>query len=326
LIVPQIGISEPCSRTIAKLRIGQLSNGSEVSIPVVIVNGKKESPTLWLNSGIHGDEVVGIVAARKIAFGLDPTEVNGRVIFSLIANPLAYQGRCRDTPLDNMNLGECFPGNIEGQITERMAYVLFNEIMDKAEYLIDMHSVSKFHHGKPYAVVKEHEDPQVSKVSEDMARMFGPPLYCKLDPRTAKNEPSPLAGSLDITCGLNKIPSFMAEVGEANRLDKANVKFATDGIVNIMKYLGILEGSPKKPESQIVLTSRKIVRCNCSGIALLEVEPQQFVRKGERIAVIVDVFGNIIESIEADTDLYVISQRYEPIVNIGDRIAFVGMQ
>ena len=58
----------------------------------------------------------------------------------------------------------------------------------------------------------------------------------------------------------------------------------------------------------------------------MEAKPQVFMKKGERIAYIVDAYGTVIEQIYAPRDLYPISVRYEPTVNVGDRIAFVGSE
>ena len=66
------------------LKIDELSNGSEVKIPVMIVNGKKEGPILWLKEGIHGDELTGIIASRKLALDINPENLNGALFCTLI--------------------------------------------------------------------------------------------------------------------------------------------------------------------------------------------------------------------------------------------------
>lgn len=322
----KVGSISTKSKSINKgwLKIGELSNGSEVKIPVMIVNGKKEGPILWLNSGIHGDELTGIIASRKLALDINPENLKGALICTLISNTLAYQGRQKLTPQDSLNLCDSFPGKKDGQMTEKIAYVLFEEIKNKANYLIDFHSWGMYHTAKPYAVLKISNDQGVNKKTEEITKLFGSSLICKIDVTKTLDEPAPVGGALDLNCAQHGIPSFMAEIGHAGRLEDEFVNFGVNGVKNIMRFLKMIPGEVLLPKKQIVLTSRQIIRCKHSGLAVIDVEPQHFVKKGKRLAHIVDVFGDIVEEILAPQDVYPISMRYEPAVNTGDRIAFVG--
>ena len=57
-----------------------------------------------------------------------------------VVNPLAFAAGSRTTPEDGLNLARVFPGNPNGSITERLAAVIFNEYVSRANYLIDLHS------------------------------------------------------------------------------------------------------------------------------------------------------------------------------------------
>jgi len=317
-------IAKPSEKAIGKIKIGSQANGSEIYLPLIIVNGKNQGPNLWLNSTIHGNELNGIFVISEIIKRVNPDELNGSLICTPIANPLAYQARDRISPLDGLNLGKCFPGNPLGQMTERIANILFDLIKKHANYLIDYHAAGYGHSAKPYAVFKLSGKAEIDRKTEEMARMFGVHIICKIDLAKAFSEPSPLSGSLDIACALNNIPSFMAEVGHAGRLERDIVEFGVHNTFNIMKHLGIISGKPIITENQIILTERQLIRCNFSGLAVLDVKPHEFSRKDTRIARIVNLFGDIVEEIKAPKDIYSISLRYDPVVNAGDRIAFVG--
>jgi uncharacterized protein len=50
-----------------KIPVLSLADGSEVSLPIVVINGAKDGPIAYLGAGIHGDEVNGIaILAREI--------------------------------------------------------------------------------------------------------------------------------------------------------------------------------------------------------------------------------------------------------------------
>ena len=47
-------------------KIGELPDASPLNVPVMVVNGTGEGPTLWIQSAIHGEEVCGSFAMQKV--------------------------------------------------------------------------------------------------------------------------------------------------------------------------------------------------------------------------------------------------------------------
>ena len=54
--------------------------GTDVQLPITLVNGAKDGPRLSVTGGIHGAEYPGIEAAIRLAAKLDPAEVSGTVV------------------------------------------------------------------------------------------------------------------------------------------------------------------------------------------------------------------------------------------------------
>ncbi len=322
----EIGSAKSVQGSLARgdLFAGKFAGGVEVHIPVMIASGLNDGPVLWLNAAIHGDEICGVVAAQRIMNELNLAELRGAVIATVISNPLAYQGRTKLSPQDGGNLCDSFPGEEFGKPTERMAFALYQGIKKYADYLIDFHSWGQYHDASPYAVYKLSDDPAVSRKTEEITMMFNSPLVCMLDITKPMDEPAPVGGALDVNCNKVGIPSFMAEVGHAGWLEPEWIDFAKAGVLNIMKFLKMLPGEPVAAKKQVVLSAREIIRCKTTGILIMEAKPQQLIKKGERICHIVNAYGDMIEEILAPRDIYPISLRYEPTVNVGDRVAFVG--
>ncbi|MEN8706576.1 MAG: hypothetical protein ABF306_10605, partial [Nocardioides marinisabuli] len=42
------------------LPITRLVTGAEVDLPVRVVHGREDGPTVWVDAAIHGDEAVGV--------------------------------------------------------------------------------------------------------------------------------------------------------------------------------------------------------------------------------------------------------------------------
>ena len=52
--------------------------------------------------------------------------------------------------------------------------------------------------------------------------------------------------------------------------------------------------------------------------------PHQFVKKGEILSKVYNVYGDVVEEVRAEHDMYTVSLPYQPNVNGGERVAFVG--
>lgn len=74
-----------------KLLAGEFSTGTEVYLPFILINGKEDGNTVWVNACAHGNELNGVLAAQKLARELRPEDVKGAVIITPICNPLAFR-------------------------------------------------------------------------------------------------------------------------------------------------------------------------------------------------------------------------------------------
>src|SRR5579862_3781046 len=114
--------------------------GSKVQIPFSILNGAEDGPVVFLNSGSHGAEYCSIQANIEIQRTFDPSKLKGAIISSLITNIPSFNTRTPFLdPIDFKNVNRCFPGKSNGSMSERIAYAVMNEFIEKADYVFDMH-------------------------------------------------------------------------------------------------------------------------------------------------------------------------------------------
>lgn len=319
--------SQKGERVTGFLEVGKMANGCTLKIPLIIVNGKEEGPTLWLNGAVHGDEINGIVAMRKVAFDIEPSELKGSLICTPVCNPVAFQARFKLSNFDYLDLDQQFPGNPKGLLSIRIAYFLFEQIKNRADYLINFHTAGRYNSCNPYTVFKiiSNANKEVLQEMENVAKAFGVYLNCKVDhTKTTCELPGSLNGALDVNCTRNGIVAFMAEVGSGGRLEQENIEIACQGIKNVMNYLKMIPGEPKFAKEQIIINKREFIWCNEAGIVFIHVKPYEFVKEGSVLANITDIFGNTVEDIKAPRDCFVIAVRIDPVVNTGDRIALIG--
>src|SRR5690606_106870 len=91
----------------------QSFEGIYIATPVLVVNGSEPGPTLCLTAAIHGDELNGIEAVRRVLYNLDPTRLKGAVIGIPIVNLQGFHASSRYLS-DRRDLNRYFPGDPSG--------------------------------------------------------------------------------------------------------------------------------------------------------------------------------------------------------------------
>lgn len=93
-----------------------------------------------MNGTVHGDELNGSYAAWELSRELDPEKMSGTFIVTPICNPIAFEARNKISAIDSMDMDTAFPGDPKGMLTQRIAYVIYEEIRKHAKALISFHT------------------------------------------------------------------------------------------------------------------------------------------------------------------------------------------
>ncbi|WP_024737878.1 M14 family metallopeptidase [Enterocloster asparagiformis] len=307
---------------------GELAHKAVVQLPVIVVAGKKEGPVLWINGTVHGDELNGSYAAWELSGEIDPEQLSGTLVVTPICNPIAFECRNKISAIDNMDMDTAFPGDPEGMMTQRIAHMIYREIKANAGAVISFHTMATPYRANPYSVRKiiPGVSDSVNEVSEGMQRAFGVVTNCVVDLRGDTNElPGVTSGALDITCMKDGIPAFMGEMGQGGKVETEYVEAAKKGILNVMRYLKMLDGPVEKPGRQVLITKRRFLRSDKGGMIRMNVKSGDEVKAGESLLDL-HYYGDEMESYPARSDCYVIGVRENPVVSTGDRVAFVGTE
>lgn len=310
----KIGSVEGKPGTISKgyIKIGELNSGAPINIPIIIVTGLEDGPKLLVTSGIHGEEVEGMTAAARITKEISPQKLKGTLITAPILNvpALVY--------LNRLNIQEspspCEVSGVaisNGRISERIAYLLQNEIAKNAEYVLDLHATHWDSVNYPRTFFFQSSDEYVNKKIEDMAFAAGMEIMQK----TGLPRPNTFTGAM-VSKG---IPIIGLETGEGWRLKKPHTEILIRGIKNVMKHLGMLNGEPELPQMQVVITKRHEVHVNKGGIMHGKLKPGDYVSKGDLVAVVRDPFDDVVEELKSPADGIAVRVSLLPIVSTGSR-------
>lgn len=308
--------------------VGFLANNAEITIPVMVLSGKNDGPTLWLNCLVHGDELNGAVACWELFNELSTNDIKGTIVITPVSNPIAFGDRNKISSIDFLDMDTVFPGKNDGQFSQRFAHLIYNEINEHADYVINFHTLNKLFKANPYTVSKiiPNAEEEIVLKSKEMALAFGCKTNCSVNLSTASGElPGATTGALDIMCIKNNIPTFMAEIGSGGRISRKDVEFAKNGVINVMKYAGLMNGELHVVDKQYLITKRTHVHSNYGGLTTMHINPGETVSSGSIISE-THFFTNDIQKTFALDKGYVIAVRENPVVNSGDRIAFLGTE
>ena len=322
-----LAAAAPASRSEGFIPIGNMASGALIGLPFVALRGAKPGKTLWINGQVHGVEVTGIVAALDFVNGLDPARLCGNIVVTSTANPLAFDARRKNAPVDENDLDQTFPGRADGFTTEMCAHHLLAEIRAIApDLVISMHAQGTQTISRTYAVYKQ---PPGTTVTEQFLfpfiAAFRPRVACRMSVAPGSGELlGNHAGALDYQLNALGIPTFMVELGNGQRADPAEVALGLAGFDDVARRLGIVAGAPPAgPATLCRVTRRGHFPVAKGGLFRPLQQPGEIVRAGTPLGEIMSIFGHVIERPTAANDVIIIAIRVDPVVHSGDRIAYV---
>ena len=206
-------------------------------VPLTVINGiRGTNPNgVICFGGTHGNEYEGQIAVKRLCRDLDPNQMTGRVILVPQLSESACRASSRTSPLDGVNMNRAFPGNARGTISYRIASFVKNYLFPQARVVIDIHAGGV--EGAFPVCTSFHPIPDVAQRAE-IARVSQ--LF---DTGFAFIYSSAMASGLltDEAEAEGKI-TLGGEFGAGASTDVAGVRHAYEGIRNVLRHYGLLEG------------------------------------------------------------------------------------
>ncbi|MEM9057861.1 MAG: succinylglutamate desuccinylase/aspartoacylase family protein, partial [Pseudomonadota bacterium] len=129
----------PGERRSIDLDAGALYTHEPVYMPVQVIHGRRDGPVLFVTAAIHGDELNGIEIVRRLLASAPLRRLSGTLIAVPIVNALGVTHLSRYLP-DRRDLNRSFPGSRRGSLAGRLAHLLMTEVVQRADYGIDLHT------------------------------------------------------------------------------------------------------------------------------------------------------------------------------------------
>lgn len=309
----ELKLSSLKSGEIHNLHIHLSSNSLGVPwrVPVIIVKGVSKGPTLGITAAVHGNELNGISTIFKLVKEINPAKLKGTLVMVPISNVPGYLMNQRNFP-DNVDLNRIMPGDATSGAARLYAHSFTKKIVSKFDYLLDLHTAS---HGRVNSLYiradLEKED------CRTLAYLQNPQIIVQ------KYDES---GTLRSWANENKIPAITIEIGNPNAFQHTLIDETLDGILNTMRHYGMIKGQVKDMVTNATICDHSYwIYAKTGGIVDVMPNLADVVRKGDVIAIVYDVFGNIKEEIVANRSGIVIGKNVRPNCDAGTRVLHLGV-
>ncbi len=295
-----------------EIPVAQLPTRTTISLPVVVINGQYNGPTLWLSAAIHGDEINGVEIIRQILNKIKAKYLYGAIIAVPVVNVFGFIEQSRYLP-DRRDLNRSFPGSPQGSLASRLAHLFMTEIVNHSTHGIDLHTAAQ-----PRINLPQIRANLLDTETYRCAQAFGAPLMIHATTRD---------GSLRQAASKQGIPVLLYEAGEACRFDAQGINIGVRGILQVMDLLEMYAHplTEEMPSSSLEIEKTKWIRASRSGLLHLDVNLGDKIEKKQFLGIITDAFGETKAKIRSPDQGVVIGQVQNPLVNQGDAVVHLAL-
>jgi len=308
-------------RDYVRLAVTRLASGADLCLGLHVVTGANPGPTLGILTTVHGDETMPLMAVRELLDSIDAKSLSGRIAAIPVANPLAVTVFGRQTPEQHgkTDLHEVFPGNPEGNLTQRLASAITTNLLDHIDALVDIHSGGLGGRLQSRADLDASASADVYEKSLRLCRAFN----------TSFVHSNNLAGTAARYCNGKGIPTVNPEIGGVYlgpEAESGYLREAVAGLRSVMATLNMIEAPAHPPKKQLLFQVKSRFEVNPSVGGFLRSSfdrPSDLgthIKKGTKLGEVVDIHSlEVVEELKASVTGYLFFSRYSGVVDAGTK-------
>jgi predicted deacylase len=306
----------------------ELAEGTSIRLAVVILNGAKRGPRLYLGAAIHGDEVTGVSIISEVLRNIDPAGLRGSIMAVPVQHPLAFHADHRiplsqfvKSPLDQapIDTWTCFPGEEDGNLSQRLAAKLF-AIIRMCTFALDIHTPTRGGRYVPISILPGPDFGENSSRSRWLADQCGSGFIVQGNRGLYVSR-----GILCVEATAVGVPSFTFEIGEGGRLEQDVIAEGVRCTRNALIGLGMIDGLRKPPSVNYIMRDFLGLRAQRGGLLFTIAKLGELVEKGQLLARTVDIFGDEVELFRAPESGVFVRSTTLSTISTGERVATLGL-
>ena len=302
----KIGTSDIAQGTKGRASLGSLRHptGDAFGIPCIVAHGVQDGPTLVVSGATHGNEIAGTGAIIRLMQAIDPAKLRGSVIAIPVVNIPAFNQGEYATPQDGRNMASriYWDVNPRGTLTDRLG-ALLGPIYQMASAYIDLHGNREPCAPMSMLFLSSARDARVRDQTIAIADAFGVTPVDMSDPVAHPDWVGP-PDQYAVPSALEKgVPALMVELVRSHTVSDA--ERGRKGVMNVIRKLAMIEG-PAEQQDPAALPGRYrywgSIGAQAAGLLWPRVNPGALLAKGDIVAEITDLYGDVLETIVSPAD------------------------
>ncbi|MFC7096648.1 succinylglutamate desuccinylase/aspartoacylase family protein [Halobaculum marinum] len=286
--------------------VGETYLGDPVEVPVTVINGEHDGPTVFCTAAIHGDELNGVKVLQEVADRYDPADIHGTLVCIHVCNVPGYLAQQRYLPIYDQDLNRSFPGKPRSNTAERMANAIYETFIKQCDLGLDFHTSTR---GRTtmYHVRADMANPEVAR----LARAFGSNVVLSGEAD---------GGSLRSVATTAGIPTITIEMGRAHRFQPELIERGLDGVESVLAEHDVLPGKPViYPGWRRIVdaaTDKTWLRADTGGLVEMAYDAP-LVYEGDAVCTISDHFKTRERTVRAPFTGLVVGALQNPVASPG---------
>jgi hypothetical protein len=316
---PSLGgaTAKPGSIQYGKWEAFQHPTGTVEFLPVIIAQGEQAGPCIWLTAGIHGPEQAGPLVIYRLITPELVKRLKGTIVAVPALNPAGLRTMKREAYNESKDPNRLWPDGKpqpkpdpykDPPSSLEIAYKnLFEEMIAHVDLMIDYHNAWTgslsfgFRDRVLYRADGEAEKNKaaaeaLAQKQLEMLQAYGHTIITEMPAETIVDEDLHRSTSAAVLL-LKRVPAITVELGTGHMPDPHIITAAAAGTRNILRWAGMLDGEMEAINHIQVVDPGYAVRripaprMKEAGIAIQLLQPGEFVKPGDPVADVRDIWG-----------------------------------
>lgn len=294
---------------------------AEYELPYCAISGQADGPVLCVIAGIHGAEYPPMEAVMRFCRDVDPALLRGRILGVPIVNLPAYWERTPFVcPRDGKNPNRAFPGDPAGTFTDVLAHHIFESVIRRGDYLVDLHCGDMVEDLAPFSLVYQNGRADLDRRALDLAAVYGLHYLIALP-----HGGGPISGTTAAAAMEAGIPAVTPEAGGVGLLQEDAVALHLRGLRRVLLHLGMLEGRIEPLPAPTAIKDFVWVRAERGGFFRKRIGAGDRLRAGESLGQMADLWGTPQEEIASPVDGVALFVTTSPAIADNGLLAGIGV-
>lgn len=275
----------------------EMGTGQRWYVPIFVAKGAENGKKVLFQAGVHGDELNGVRVVQKVMEQLEPAKMKGTVVGVIGPNRSGIERVARTWAIstdggDVIDYNRIHPGKEFGNAPERQAWLMWNHVYKgNVDVAVDFHTQSTGT-AYPFFIYADYRNPEIKTLAE-------------LFPADQIKQDEGESGSMETTFVENGIPAITAEIGAPREFQPEMIDRGLQGAINVLSHYKVTDkaiGQTAKSVNSYIGNDMVSIRAKTGGFAEILVKLGDDVKKGQKVALQRNAFGDIVAEYEASMD------------------------